>query len=117
MSHFPENPYDQIQALRQRVAELEKERDAALRAYESAEDSVLNLKETRNRVTAERDEAYEMALNQTRIITTLKSALREAKVFIEGPPCMCLAGCEVCDNWPTQLEVLVAITAALGEEK
>ena len=48
---------EEITNLRQRVAELEAERDAYERALDSVEDQITGLKETRNRVTAERDEA------------------------------------------------------------
>ena len=46
---------DLVRERDKRVSELEKERDALKQAYESAENSVLALKEIRNRVTAERD--------------------------------------------------------------
>jgi len=39
-------------------------------------------------------------------IIELIAAYREAVVVIKGSPCMCFAGCEICDNWPTNEQAL-----------
>lgn len=36
----------------------------------------------------------------------LIAAYREAVAVIKGSPCMCFAGCEICDNWPTNEQAL-----------
>lgn len=86
----PDLPLERTEAYRQ-MEKLIAERDAYKKALDSAEDQITDLKETRNRLTAERDAALAEVKSEQNWASfyaqeslSLKSALREAKEAMES---------------------------------